>query len=151
MKIGSATQDGFEGPFYGYSLDGRNWVATAYFYWWWRGKRYRCVIGATTDGASTPQAGWNILPPFGWYWLAALAHDFAYRAQCEVQNPDGTWTRIQMYFDDANRMILELMTTLQTAPEHEAEKWVIYQAVNKAGQTSFSDDLAQPIPHIPRV
>jgi Protein of unknown function (DUF1353) len=146
MKPGSATQDGFEGPFVGSSLDGHNWVATAYFYWWWQGRRYRCIIGATTDGASTPQVGWNLIPPFGWYWLAALAHDFAYRAQCEVQNPDGTWTRIQMAFDDANQMLLDLMASLQTGPLQEGEKRLIYEAVHRAGQTAFSDDLAMPIP-----
>lgn len=139
--------NGFESAdFCGKSRDGHNWVALQYFYWWWQGKRYRCIIGATTDGASTPQVGWNVLPPFGWYWLAALAHDFAYRGQVEVQNADGTWTRIQMAFGDANQMILDLMTVLQTQPQHEAEKWVIYEAVSKAGQQSFSDDLAQPIP-----
>ena len=147
MKIASATQDGFpELNFYGFSADGHNWVATQYFYWWWKGKLYRCVIGATTDGASTPSIIWNVLPPFGWYWLAAICHDFGYRGQVEVQNPDGSWTRIQMSFGDCNTMILDLMTVLQSRPEHEGEKYTIYQAVRLAGQDSFSDDLAKPIP-----
>ena len=50
-----------------------------------------------------------------------------------------------MTFDECNTMIFDLMTALQTLPQHEQEKYVIYQAVQKAGQNAFSDDLAQPI------
>lgn len=147
MTTVSAPQDGFVTTrFYGYTEgDGRNWVATQYFYWWWKGKYYRCVIGATTDGASTPQITWNVLPPFGWYWLAAICHDFGFRGMVEVLLDDGTWHRIQMAFSDCNQMIFDLMTVLQSKPEHEAEKVIIYQAVSKAGQSPFSTDLAQPI------
>lgn len=35
--------------------------------------------GSPTDGASTPQFMWNVIPPFGKYWLAAVMHDWLYR------------------------------------------------------------------------
>ena len=35
--------------------------------------------GSQSDGASTPCAIWNIIPPFGPYWRAAFLHDFLYR------------------------------------------------------------------------
>lgn len=35
--------------------------------------------GADSDGASTPEFIWNLFPPFGKYWRAALLHDYLYR------------------------------------------------------------------------
>lgn len=128
------------------TFDGQQFKFTDYFYWWWKGKRYRGIIGASTDLASTPRAGWALLPPGGWYARAAGAHDLVYRAEAEVQLDDASWLRIQMPFDDCNSMLLDLMTSLQTSPMQEGEKMLIYEAVSKAGQTSFSDDLAKPIP-----
>jgi Protein of unknown function (DUF1353) len=139
-------QTGFENlPVKCSSFDGHNVILTDCLIWTWRGKRYRGIVGAGSDGASTPQISWNVLPPFGWYWPAALAHDLVYRAEAEVQLDDGSWLRIQMPFDDCNAMLLDLMTSLQTSPLQEAEKMLIYEAVSKAGQTAFSDDLAKPI------
>ena len=36
-------------------------------------------VGTQTDGASTPNIMWALLPPFGKYWLAAVLHDYLYR------------------------------------------------------------------------
>lgn len=139
-------QTGFESePLKVSTFDGHNFVGMDYFYWRWNGKRYRSIIGATSDLASTPQISWDMLPPFGWYARAAWAHDAAYRANLEVQIEYGTWLRIQMPFADANQMLLDLMTSCQTSPFQDGDKFTIYQAVSKAGQKSFSDDLAKPI------
>ncbi len=35
--------------------------------------------GSDSDGASVPKIFWNIFPPFGKYWRAALLHDYLYR------------------------------------------------------------------------
>jgi len=32
-----------------------------------------------SDGASVPKIFWNIIPPFGNYWKAAVLHDYLYR------------------------------------------------------------------------
>lgn len=127
------------------SYDGQQFLMTDYLSWWWNGKHYRNIIGASTDLASTPKIGWNVLPPGGWYARAAAAHDFAYRCELEVETNPDVWLRIQMPFDDANQMILDLMTSLQTSPFQEGEKMLIYEAVSKAGQTAYIDDLAKPI------
>lgn len=34
--------------------------------------------GTKTDGASIPRIIWNILPPFGDYWMATVLHDYLY-------------------------------------------------------------------------
>ena len=43
--------------------------------------------GFNTDFASVPRIFWVVIPPAGSYSLAAIVHDYLYRAQ-----PDG-WTR----------------------------------------------------------
>lgn len=139
--------DGFKNlPLQVTTSDGHNFAMLTPPVWEWRGKLYRGIIGGTTDGASTPQAGWAILPPFGWYWPDAVAHDLVYRCMAEVQNEDASWTRIQMQFAVANQMLYDLMTAHQ--PDGigvEAEKLAIYEAVKNAGQNAFLGDLAQPI------
>jgi hypothetical protein len=55
-------------------------------------KDERIVVpkGADSDGASVPKFLWNLFPPFGSYWRAALLHDWLYRhtkrpkAECDL-------------------------------------------------------------------
>jgi hypothetical protein len=124
------------------SGDGHNWVlANELIYIAKDGTQYKGIVGGTTDGASTPQAIWNIYPPFGKYWLAAILHDLAYRSMlCKLINDN--WVRVQISFDEANSLLLEAMESLSV---DEFTKNIIYEAVKKVGQDAFSDDLAQPI------
>lgn len=43
------------------------------------GEAITIPTGADSDGASVPKLLWNIFPPFGRYWRAALLHDYLYR------------------------------------------------------------------------
>ena len=81
-------------------------------------------IGALSDGASTPQEVWNLIPPFGSYWPAAYMHDYLYRC---TQRPKAECDAL---FDEA-------MKTLGTNP---LERLTIYHAVALAGQEAFDRD-----------
>jgi len=51
-----------------------------------------------------------------------------------------------MPFDDANKMLMDLMTAVQPGGEKaEKEKWLIYKAVCNFGTSAFSNDLAKPM------
>lgn len=106
------------------------------------GTVYRSVMGATTDGASVPRELWNIYPPFGLYWLAAVLHDCAYRAMLEKLLPNGTWLRVQLAKADCDNLLLEAMTGLGV---DASTRGIIYHAVSAMGDSSFVDDLAKPI------
>lgn len=134
-------------PFEVSTFDGHNFALLKRPVWQMAdGRILGGIIGGTSDGASTPRAGWNVLPPFGLYWLAAYAHDLGYR--CETEElvsgtwQDGTWRRIELTKAYCDAMLLELMTGLGV---DEATKLTIYNAVKDFGNTAFSDDLAQPI------
>lgn len=133
-------------PFQVSTADGHNVNLLVAPEWSWRGRNYRGVVGASSDGASTPRPGWAALPPFGWYWPECVIHDLLYRCMAEIQNPDGSWLRIQMPFQDCNQCLLDLMTAHQPTGEvYNVEKMTIYQAVSKDGQGSYWGDLAAPI------
>jgi hypothetical protein len=101
-----------------------------------KGIIYRIPIGATTDGASTPQVSWNLIPPFGKYWKAAVLHDAAYRNSLLVWN--GTvFAKANLGFEDSNDLILEAM---QSCGVNEVECYTIYEAVATCGKLSFIKD-----------
>ena len=54
---------------------------------------YVMPTGSKSDGASTPKAIWNLIPPFGTYWLGTVLHDGAYRNVLQALNSDGRGRR----------------------------------------------------------
>lgn len=107
------------------------------------GKMYRNVIGATSDGASTPKAIWNIYPPFGLYWLPCVLHDFAYRSMLEVSEDFGkTWRRVIPEKDYDDSLLLEAM---QSQGVDDVTARIIYEAVKNFAYGAYGDDAAEPI------
>jgi hypothetical protein len=88
------------------------------------GELIEAPIGTSSDGASTPKWMWNLIPPFGSYWLAAVLHDYLYRL---TQKPKD-------YCDD---IILEAMESLGV---DLILREAIYEGVHLAGDIAFNDD-----------
>jgi len=82
-----------------------------------------------SDGASTPQAMWNVMAPFGIYWMAAVLHDICYRY---LQLPKGR----------CDELLLEAMELLGTS---EFEAHTIYEGVHLFGWNSFNEDRIQQL------
>lgn len=80
--------------------------------------------GTTSDGASTPRQIWNLIPPFGTYWLATVLHDYLYRID----------KRPKAECDD---LLLEAMESLGV-------DWIlrnaIYEGVHLGGFHAFAED-----------
>lgn len=109
--------------------DGRNVVlAEDVTYTAKDGKVYRIGLGSTSDGASTPNLLWVTIPPFGWYWLAAVFHDWLYRFS---DVPDE---------ESCDALLMEAMEILPGYNEFEAR--LIYEGVHYGGKSSFQSDRA---------
>jgi hypothetical protein len=80
--------------------------------------------GTTSDGASTPEAIWNVVPPFGKYWRAAVLHDYLYRVTKRPKN-------------QCDELLLEAMESLGV---NALERYTIYEGVKFGGYSSFVDD-----------
>ena len=80
--------------------------------------------GTTTDGASTPQAVWNVLPPFGAYWKAAVLHDYLYRVTKRPKH-------------ECDDLLKEAMESLGV---DEPEILTIYAGVVVGGEVAFEED-----------
>lgn len=107
------------------------------------GTWYRVIVGATTDGASTPQIIWNKFPPFGKYWLPAVLHDGSFCCTLEQKlGNDGIWQRVQLTEPQANDLINESMASQGV---NEADRFVIYNALKAFADTAYSQDLAMLI------
>ena len=124
-----------------WSKDGRNCVLLKDAdYLTVAGKLFRIPAGATSDGASTPQAIWNIIPPFGGhYWQAAFLHDAAYRDTLLWLNPSEVWQRATLAKDECDLLLLEAMTLLGAG---KLERDTIYEGVIIGGTASFFNDRA---------
>lgn len=60
--------------------DGKNSLLLEGFtYTTLKGEVIDIPAGSESDGASTPQFMWNLLPSSGDYWMAAFLHDYLYR------------------------------------------------------------------------
>ncbi len=92
------------------------------------GEVFTVPIGSTSDGASVPRELWNIFPPFGPYWLAAVFHDWLYRFSSVAK-------------DRCDSLLLEAMLSLGV-PQIDAR--TIYDAVKLFGAGSFNADRRQP-------
>jgi hypothetical protein len=60
-------------------LGGKNWKLMVDLTVRMGGHEFTIPAGFVTDFASIPQVFWAVLPPFGEYLLAAVAHDYLYR------------------------------------------------------------------------
>jgi Protein of unknown function (DUF1353) len=92
--------------------------------------------GAATDGASTPQAIWDVLPPFGAYWLAAFLHDCAYQNTLLIVKETGM-EKAALFKDDCDSLLKEAMQSLGV---DNADVETIYQGVRVGGFKAFNDD-----------
>ena len=108
------------------SGDGRNVTLTSplVFVSLERGATTTVPSGFQSDGASTPQAVWDIVPPFGVYWRGAVLHDWFYRE-----------TYLPREFCDG--VFLEAMVSLGVSP---LERDTIYEAVRLFGGEAFKRD-----------
>jgi Protein of unknown function (DUF1353) len=118
--------------------DGRNFIVRQPIEYLARdGTRYQVAIGALTDGMSTPQQVWAIIPPFGLTtWLPAVLHDAAYRLTLKIWAA-GRWCETALVREDCDRLILEAMESLGADP---AKRDVIYEALRLFGQAAFDED-----------
>jgi len=102
------------------------------------GRCLRAITGTTTDGASTPQEIWNIIPPFGVGWFSYIMHDAAYRDTLEILvEPGLTWEKITMTEDQSNQLLLEAM---ESQGVNLVTREIIYRAVCDFGKSSFDSD-----------
>jgi hypothetical protein len=88
------------------------------------GERIVVPAGFESDGASTPQTIWNLFPPFGPYWLAAILHDWLYR---RTQRPKA----------ECDSLLKEAMRSLGV---DLVTRDTIYEGVHLCGQSSFDED-----------
>jgi hypothetical protein len=88
--------------------------------------------GFITDGASIPQAFWNILSPFGEYFAAAVIHDFLYSLASEYK-----FTR------------KEIDLIFKEAMYNDGVDWltreIVYRAVQLFGGFSFKKPKEDPV------
>ena len=107
------------------SSDGRNFkLILPCIYETNSGETITIPAGSTSDGASTPREIWNLIPPFGKYWMAAVLHDYLYRF---TQRPKS----------ECDLLLLEAMQSLGVG---EFEAKIIYDGVRDGGQSSFDQD-----------
>lgn len=123
-------QPGFQNlPLKVSTSDGRNFTLLEPFSFVTRaGEVYTVPAGSQSDGASTPQAGWNILPPFGPYWPAAFLHDWTYR-----------YSNLPKPVCDS--LLLEAM---EISGVGEVERMTIYEGVHLGGWKAFREDRQMP-------
>jgi len=96
------------------------------------GERIEIPIGTLTDGASIPQEFWNILPPFGVYWLACILHDFLYNSHPKPDNIDD-----EEYRKWCDYMLLEAMESLEVP---FIIRITIYEGVRYGGKHAYTED-----------
>lgn len=81
-------------------------------------------VGTESDGLSG-----GLIPSWGWYWLAALLHDYLYR-------------RTFLPRDYCDAVFLEALLSLATTIEQKIESRAIYEGVRLGGQKAFDQDRA---------
>lgn len=89
------------------------------------GRIFLIPKGAKTDGASTPQWMWNILPPVGkLYWMACRLHDALY----------------QLYGLTEQECNEILLVAMQVSGVNAFEAKTIFDGVKEWGLKSFEED-----------
>jgi hypothetical protein len=105
--------------------DGHNFtLLQPYNYQTNAGELITIPAGTTTDGASVPQAMWNILPPFGTYWKAAVLHDYLYRVTKRPKK-------------ECDSILKEAMESLGV---NDLTLLTIYEGVAIGGDEAFEED-----------
>ena len=93
-------------------------------------------VSMWSDGASTPQPMWNVLPPFGRYWLAAFGHDGLYRGTAIIII-NGVRSDLMASKPFCDESFMEMMEFLQVVPsEHDP----LYEGVHLLGWHAFNED-----------
>lgn len=80
--------------------------------------------GFVTDLASIPRVFWQVVTPEGRYAYAAVVHDFLY------------WTQLRPK-SEADQI---LNLAMEDSKVNDAQRWAIYQAVDKLGQSAWDDN-----------
>lgn len=135
-------------PFAVSTVDGRNFIVRQpVVYVTKAGTIYRIPVGATTDGASTPRGTWNLYPPFGPYWNAAVLHDAAYQNTLEKGTPGATgeesgpdtfsWAKANLEKPDCDALLLEACELTQV---DWLQRKIIFDAVKDFGETAYEND-----------
>ena len=136
-------------PFAVSTVDGRNFIVRQpVVYVTKAGTIYRIPVGATTDGASTPRGTWNLYPPFGPYWNAAVLHDAAYQNTLEkavagltIDNAadaaDCQWSKANLEKPDCDALLLEACELTQV---DWLQRKIIFDAVKDFGETAYEND-----------
>jgi len=101
------------------------------------GVQYLMPTGSKSDGASTPKAIWNLIPPFGTYWMGTVLHDGAYRNVLQSLNADGTRSPVTLTRDQSDDLLLEAMDSLGV---EMLLRDAIYEGVHLGGEIPFDDD-----------
>lgn len=81
-------------------------------------------VGTVSDGASTPRVIWQVIPPFGPYWMATVLHDYLYRLTKQPR-------------DYCDNMLMEAMESLGV---EFLLREAIYEGVHLGGEVAFNDD-----------
>lgn len=112
------------------------------------GVLYEAPVGTPTDFASTPPIIWGLplfLIPAGWWALAAVVHDAAFKNLLYRLDPDGTRYKAfprQTDEQNCNDLMFEMMKCLKPKPTWF--EWLqgraIYFGVTLFGWHAFSHD-----------
>lgn len=108
------------------ACDGKNWRLVQDFAYQsdLLGQTITVPAGFLTDFASTPQALWSDLPPYGVYGPATVLHDYAY------------WEKFCSR-DQADALLFEAMGVLGV---DSRRKWLIFEGVRVGGQVGWDED-----------
>lgn len=88
------------------------------------GTIYTVPAGSITDGASSPKEVWDFIPPFGYYWLAAVFHDWLYHGSHVPKS-------------QCDSLFKEAMLSLSV--EHITAQ-ILYEAVHLFGWRAYTSD-----------
>lgn len=96
--------------------------------------------GTTTDGASIPREFWDICPPFGPWWFAAVMHDGAYREYARSNLAPGPIAKAR-----ADELLDQGM---KARGVHPLIRTVIFECVKLKGQQSYDEDRVAALARI---
>lgn len=124
-------------PYEGATLDGQNWTGLKPLQFLdKRGRLWRTVIGATTDGPSDPLELGKL--DWGPVWVCGVLHDACYRDQIEVlDQPEQEWNRYSPTKEESDSLFNEAMEAQGVPPLHRE---LFYRSVVMFGHKSFKQD-----------
>lgn len=91
------------------------------------GETITIPAGTQSDGASVPSQFWQLVPPFGRYWLPSILHDYLYRYT-------------QRSKSECDAIFLAAMRD-EGVPQRVRD--VLYEAVHVGGWWAFNKDRAK--------